>query len=62
VVQVSFNLTDVDAIPLYRVRELVRLAAGRHGVALGRSELIGLAPRRAIVRTAGAYRANVRGS
>ena len=25
VVQVSFNLTDVDAIPLYRVRELVRL-------------------------------------
>jgi glutamate formiminotransferase / 5-formyltetrahydrofolate cyclo-ligase len=55
VVQVSFNLTDVDAIPLYRVRELVRLAALRHGVKLRRSELIGLAPRRAIVRTARAY-------
>jgi glutamate formiminotransferase len=55
VVQVSFNLTDVDAVPLYRVRELVRLAAARHGVTLRRSELIGLAPRRAIVRTASAY-------
>jgi len=57
VVQVSFNLTDVDAIPLYRVRELVRLAAQRHGVSLRRSELIGLAPRRTIVRTARAYQA-----
>jgi glutamate formiminotransferase len=56
VVQVSCNLTDVDAIPLYRVRELVRLAAERHGVSVRRSELIGLAPRRTIVRTARAYR------
>jgi glutamate formiminotransferase len=54
-VQVSFNLTDADAVPLYRVRELVRLAAERHGVRAGRSELIGLAPRRAIARTARAY-------
>jgi glutamate formiminotransferase / 5-formyltetrahydrofolate cyclo-ligase len=60
VVQVSFNLTDVDAIPLYRVRELVRLAAKRHGVSLRRSELIGLAPRRAIIRTAAAYRSVAR--
>jgi glutamate formiminotransferase len=57
VVQVSFNLTDVDAIPLYRVRELVRLAAERHGVSVRRSELIGLAPRRTVVQTARAYRA-----
>jgi len=56
VVQVSFNLTDVDAVPLYRVRELVRLAAARHGVSVGRSELIGLAPRRTIERTADAYK------
>ena len=56
-VQVSFNITDVDAIPLYRVRELVRLAAARHGVRTGRSELIGLAPRRALERTARAYKA-----
>ena len=56
VVQVSCNLTDVDAIPLYRVTELVRLAARRAGVAVRRSELIGLAPRRTILRTAAAYR------
>jgi glutamate formiminotransferase len=54
-VQVSFNLTDIDAVPLYRVRELVRLAAERAGVRVGRSELIGLAPRRALARTARAY-------
>jgi glutamate formiminotransferase len=54
-VQVSFNLTDIDAVPLYRVRELVRIAAARAGVPIGRSELIGLAPRRAIARTAQAY-------
>jgi glutamate formiminotransferase len=62
IVQVSFNLTDVDAVPLYRVRELVRLAAARHGVSVGRSELIGLAPRRTIVRTARAYQAAERGA
>ena len=62
VVQVSFNVTDVDAIPLYRVRELVRLAAGRRGVAVGRSELIGLAPRRTIERSARAYKAAGAGS
>lgn len=55
VVQVSFNVTDVDAVPLYRVRELVRLAAERRGARVRRSELIGLAPRRAIERTARAY-------
>jgi glutamate formiminotransferase len=54
-VQVSCNVTDVDAVPLYRIRELVRRAAARAGVALGRSELIGLAPRRSLARTARAY-------
>jgi glutamate formiminotransferase len=62
VVQVSFNVTDVDAVPLYRVRELVRLAAERAGVRLGRSELIGLAPRRTIERTARAYKSARAGS
>lgn len=56
VVQVSCNVSDVDAIPLYRIAELVRCAARRAGVRVRRSELIGLAPRRAIVRTALAYR------
>jgi glutamate formiminotransferase len=56
-VQVSCNLTDVDAVPLYRVTELVRRAGARAGVAVARSELIGLAPRRAVQRTARAYAA-----
>lgn len=56
-VQVSCNLTDVDAVPLYRVTELVRRAAARAGVTVARSELIGLAPQRAFDRTARAYRA-----
>ncbi|HTD34878.1 MAG TPA: glutamate formimidoyltransferase [Candidatus Elarobacter sp.] len=55
-VQVSCNVTDVDAVPLYRVTELVRRAAARENVAVARSELIGLAPARAVVRTARAYR------
>lgn len=54
-VQVSCNVTDVDAVPLYRVTELVRRAAARAGVAVARSELIGLAPLRAVARTARAY-------
>jgi glutamate formiminotransferase len=54
-VQVSCNITDVDAVPLYRVTELVRRAAARAGVTVARSELIGLAPRRAVERTARAY-------
>ena len=56
-VQVSCNVTDVDAVPLYRVTELVRRAAARERVAVLRSELIGLAPRRAIDRSARAYAA-----
>lgn len=56
-VQVSCNVTDVDAVPLYRVTELVRRAAARHGVSVRRSELIGLAPSRAVRRTARAYAA-----
>jgi glutamate formiminotransferase len=56
-VQVSCNITDVDAVPLYRVTELVRRIAARAGVAVGRSELIGLAPARAVERTARAYEA-----
>ncbi|HEX3465866.1 MAG TPA: glutamate formimidoyltransferase [Candidatus Elarobacter sp.] len=56
-VQVSCNVTDVDAVPLYRVTELVRRAAARANAAVARSELIGLAPFRAIRRTARAYEA-----
>ena len=54
-VQVSCNLTDAQAVPLYRVTELVRRMAAVEGVAVLRSELIGLAPRAAVARTARAY-------
>jgi glutamate formiminotransferase len=56
-VQVSCNVTDVDAVPLYRVTELVRRAAARASAVVARSELIGLAPARAVARTAHAYAA-----
>ncbi len=54
-VQVSFNITDYGATPLYRVRELVRVLALREGVHAGRSELIGLVPLAAVEYSAGAY-------
>jgi glutamate formiminotransferase len=54
-VQVSCNVTDAGAVPLYRVTELVRRAAARDGVPVLRSELIGLSPFGAILRTARAY-------
>lgn len=55
VVQVSFNITDFEATPLYRVVELVRALAADSGIAVVRSELIGLAPRRALQATAAYY-------
>ena len=54
-VQVSFNLTDPDAVPLYRIVELVRRLAAEDGIAVVRSELIGLLPRRALEKTAAYY-------
>jgi len=42
---------------VYRVTELVRRAAARAGASVRRSELIGLAPGKAIERTARAYAA-----
>jgi glutamate formiminotransferase len=54
-VQVSFNITDFNATPLYRVTELVRRAAARESVKISGTELIGLAPRGAIELSARAY-------
>jgi glutamate formiminotransferase / 5-formyltetrahydrofolate cyclo-ligase len=55
VVQVSFNITDYAATPIYRVVELVRALAADAGVTIKRSELIGLVPRRALTETAAYY-------
>jgi len=40
-VQVSINVTRPDLVPLYRIFELVKLEAGRHGVSVRGTELIG---------------------
>jgi len=55
VAQVSFNITDYEAVPIYRVVELVRALAAERGVDIARCELIGLVPRRAIIDAAAYY-------
>jgi len=47
-VQVSVNVIDVEAAPLVDVVARVRGAAAERGVALGRSELVGLLPESAV--------------
>ncbi|HKU68781.1 MAG TPA: glutamate formimidoyltransferase [Candidatus Baltobacteraceae bacterium] len=54
-VQVSLNVTDYRATPLYRIVELIRELAGRAGVAVVRSELIGCLPYAAVEETARYY-------
>ncbi|MFN2527153.1 MAG: glutamate formimidoyltransferase [Candidatus Baltobacteraceae bacterium] len=55
VVQVSLNLTQYDATPLYRVVEMIRAFAQEHGAEILRSELIGCLPRRAVRASAQYY-------
>lgn len=55
VVQVSFNITNPDATPIYRIVELVRALAAEAGIGILRSELIGLVPRKALQATAAYY-------
>lgn len=51
-VQVSINVIDVDAAPLAAVVERVRKVAAARGVEVGRSELVGLLPERAVADAA----------
>jgi glutamate formiminotransferase len=53
--QVSMNVVNVDAIPLYRVTELIRSEAAAAGVSIAGCELVGLAPLRAILSSASYY-------
>lgn len=55
VVQVSLNVTDYRATPLYRVVELVREMATEAGAGVLRSELIGCLPYAAVEETARYY-------
>ena len=54
-VQVSMNVLDYNAIPLYRVTELIRHEAAGAGVGIRGCELVGLAPLAAIARSAAYY-------
>ncbi|MBI4161472.1 MAG: glutamate formimidoyltransferase [Acidobacteria bacterium] len=47
-VQVSMNLTDPRRTPIHEAFERVRAAAGRWGVEIASSEIVGLVPREAI--------------
>lgn len=55
VVQVSLNVTDYRATPLYRVLELITALAAAGGVEVLRSELIGCLPREAVTTSAHYY-------
>lgn len=54
-VQVSMNILDFRAIPLYRVTELIRREAAAAGVGLHGCELVGLAPLAAVASSAAYY-------
>lgn len=50
--QVSMNLTNFRSTPLARVMEMIRREAGRYGVSVHHSELVGLIPQEALVDAA----------
>ncbi|NWG14195.1 MAG: glutamate formimidoyltransferase [Acidobacteria bacterium] len=47
-VQVSMNLTNFEATPIFRVFEMVKREAERYGVAVASSEIVGLVPQKAL--------------
>ncbi len=53
--QVSINLTDFERTPIFRVFELVKREAARHGAAIVGSEIVGLVPKRALEATSDFY-------
>lgn len=54
-VQVSMNIVDPFATPLYRAFELVRIEAARYGVPIVGSEIVGLVPMAALTEVARYY-------
>ena len=55
IVQVSMNLTNYEKTPIFRVFELVKREAARHGVAVLESEIVGLVPAAALTAAAQWY-------
>lgn len=53
--QVSMNLTDYRKTPIARAMEMVRREAARYGVAVARSEVVGLLPAEALLDAAAYY-------
>ena len=54
-VQVSMNMTDYTQTALYRSFELIKMEAGRYGVTVAGSEIVGLVPMAALLDTAVYY-------
>jgi glutamate formiminotransferase / 5-formyltetrahydrofolate cyclo-ligase len=55
VVQVSMNLTNYEKTPMFRVFETVKREAGRYGVNVLESEVVGLVPSAALTQVAEFY-------
>jgi glutamate formiminotransferase len=55
IVQVSMNLTNYEKTPIFRVFEVVKREAARHGVGILDSEIVGLVPSAALFQTAEFY-------
>lgn len=55
IVQVSMNLTNYTKTPIYRVMEMIRAEAGRYGVPVVSSEIIGLTPAESLFDVAAYY-------
>jgi len=53
--QVSMNLTNYEATPIFRVFDLVTREAERYGVTVAASEIVGLIPQRALDSSAEYY-------
>jgi len=55
IAQVSINLTNYQKTPISRVFEMVKREAGRHGVNILESEIVGLVPAAALLAAAEYY-------
>ena len=55
IAQVSMNLVNYEGTPIYRVVELIKIEAARYGVKVIGTELVGLAPAKALVDAAEYY-------
>jgi glutamate formiminotransferase len=55
VAQVSMNLTNYEKTPIPRIFELVKREAGRYGVSILESEVVGLVPQAALIDAARWY-------